>query len=156
MNNFSSNLKYVGYNDIDDIAKNLFDSDTIKKISQRISLIFQENYQLNIVVTDKVIIGVLNQYFENYVPYQNGDIYTKDTQSKFFVNELENLVEQTIYFIVSTISMERMQDYKNSQLNVWNDTRSKWFDNIKVQHKKPNNFSWIPAGQLGNNVPQMN
>jgi hypothetical protein len=156
MNNFSTKYNYVGFLDLDDIAKHLFSNETIDKISKRISLILKEEYNLNYIITPKVIIGVLNQYFQNYVPYQNGDIYTKDTQTKLYINDLENLVEQSIYYIVSTISLESMQQYNNSKLNIWNSSRENYFSYIKVRERRPNNFSWIPAGQLGNNIPQMN
>lgn len=156
MNIFSSNFNYVGYLDQNNIAKNLFSNNNISKISSRISNILKDNFNLNIIVSDRVIIGVLNQYFQNYIPNQIGDIYTKDTQSKLYVNELEKMIEQVIYFIISSITMENIQQYKNSQLTIWNDSRSNWNDYIKIREKRPNRFSWIPAGQLGNNIPQMN
>lgn len=156
--NYESLYSRIGYQQPDKSYSmlDIFHEDNIKLMSNEITRRLKSDFDLNMIVTDKVIIGVLNQFYQNYRPYHSGDIYTKYTMDLRQYNVTETLIIETINFILQNIYNELLNNHVASTLDIWKTNRLDWNEKVKIKEKQLTKFNWIPLEELGNNIPQMN
>jgi hypothetical protein len=113
--------KFVGYEQNPDL-NNFFTQDTVRFISKKVSELLQGVHPENkkIVVSDKNIIGVMNQVYTNFKP-PIGDIYSRyHVMSQNNAQDYtEEMIDQVIETITSYVRNTMAIEENNSKLTIW-------------------------------------
>lgn len=111
----------VGFSTHNETFVDMFSDSTVSWISSEISRLLEGvgPNGANIVVTDDVILGVLNAVYIAYRP-QVGDIYSRYNIRQFEPRDDANhIITQTIEIIVDQISSEYGMIEHNRTLSIW-------------------------------------
>lgn len=151
---FSDNesfTKHVGYKSNFCMDK-YFNKNTIKIISHKITELLQgvDPNNRKIVVTDRRIIEVMNDVFNNYIP-PTGDIYSRyvvpsGTNSD---NQVQNMIDEVIEFITSNVRNTLEIEENNKKLTIWtsvygdfNQHSLRQHPPIKLRNKRPQTMAF--------------
>ena len=148
------NLRHVGWeNSIQNQGMEfLFSSENIKMMSEKITELLEgvDQNGKSIIVTDRVICGVLSSVVANQRRGNIGDIY-----SRYIIPQNEpgyyttSIINRTIETVVSYIKSETMMEETNQSLSVWNSIRGGQNElglmptsKIKLQEKHPQHMAF--------------
>lgn len=144
--------KNVLNNDNDDI---FFNQRVVDYVSKVVSQKIHDELNIRMIVTDRVIIGVLNQFFFNYKPFASGDMYSKYNIEIDSINGYDDIIQRSINFIFKNIEVNVMEDKIHSSLSIWDSNRQDWNERPKIREKTLQKFNWQSLESLGNNIPEM-
>jgi hypothetical protein len=144
-------IRYSGYSEDNqpnsECIKKLFDPETIKIVSRKITelLMGVDPQNRPIIVPDNTICSVISQVQVKYQP-PVGDIHTRYIVPTGIGPQdyIQNIINQSIEIITSTVRTELEMDQNNQKLTIWttvygdfNEHQLRQHAPIKVLHKRP-------------------
>ena len=121
-----NNMRYIGWEHTSDqdLTNFLFSQNNINSISKKVTELLEgvDPDGKTIIVTDKVITGVLSNILANdSYATQVGDIYSRYTiPRKNTECVATTIINKTIETIVSSIKTETQMEQYNESLSIWN------------------------------------
>jgi len=143
--------KHTLYTGHDQCTEKIFSQKTINNISKKITDSLKNLIpSKKIIVTDKVISSVLSNIEQNFKPKQMGDIHTRYIIKKDYQKcKYDDIIDQTINFIVEDVKNQFIIRINNSKLSKWNTILGNHNEKgltssskIKLRIKRPSPFQF--------------
>jgi len=138
--------RYIGWNsEAEDCIQDFYSSDTVKLISTKVSELLRgvDPQNRKIVVPNQTIINVMDGIQTSYRP-QTGDIYGRYNVPNTPIDNIKEMIDQTIELITTDVRNNLEIDENNRKLTVWttvlgdfNEHGLKQHPPIKIRNKRP-------------------
>lgn len=141
-------VRYVGWKDTSPGLQEYYSRETVQMISNKVTELLQgvDQNGRDIVVPDYIIGNVMDAVYIKYRPI-TGDIYGRynvPSSSTYPENYTQNMIDQTIEMIVSTIKTEFGMIENNRKLTAWttilgdfNAQGLRAHPDIKIRRRRP-------------------